>query len=199
MDDIQELLDRNRDWAEQTESDAPGFFARLAEGQAPPYLWIGCSDSRVPATQVTGTNPGELFVHRCVANVVNHSDPNCMSALQYSVLALKVRHVIVCGHYGCGGVLGALQGGTDGAVGTWLKPVEALAAEHSETLSALDESAAARKLCELNVLRSVQAVVRSDTVTTAWQQGQPLSVHGWIFDLEDGRLRSLCEPISAPA
>ena len=199
MDEIQDLLDRYRTWAERLEQDDPGFFSRLAKGQAPAYFWIGCADSRVPATQATGLQLGDLFVHRSVANVVTHSDPNCMSALQYSVLNLRVRHVIVCGHYGCGGVQGAMQGGIGGAVGDWLKPIEDIVEAHKDELDMLDENAAFRRLCELNVLRSVQAVVSSDTAATAWQQGQPLSVHSWIYDLEDGSLNILQEPISAPA
>ena len=199
MSDISKLLDNNRDWVAAVEGESPGFFTQLAAGQAPEYLWIGCADSRVPATQVTGTKPGELFVHRSVANVVELSDPNCMSALQYAVLALKVRHVIVCGHYGCGGVQGALLGGTDGAVADWLRPVVALAQAHAAELDNLDEASAVSKLCELNVQRSVQAVCDSDAVKTAWANGQALSVHAWIFDLASGRLRSLQDPISAPA
>lgn len=199
MDDIQKLLDQNKEWAVRLEQGDSGFFAELAKGQAPEFFWIGCADSRVPATQVTGLGPGELFVHRSVANVVQQSDANCMSALQYAVLALKVRHVIVCGHYSCGGVLGALKGGTDGAVATWLEPVTALATTHADELAGLDEAAAAKRLCELNVLRSVQVVCNSDAVTQAWQQGQALSVHAWVYDLADGRLRVLQDALTSPA
>lgn len=198
MDEIQDLLDRNQAWAEQLEAEEPGIFKRLAKGQSPAFFWIGCADSRVQAAGATGAGPGHVFVHRSVANIVNHTDLNCMSALQFAVLSLKVRHVIVCGHYDCGGVLGALQGNTDGAVSAWLKPVKALAAEHAELLRELDETAAARKLCELNVLRSVRAVCRSDSLAAAWGRGQAVSVHSMILSLDDGRLRSLQEPISAP-
>lgn len=196
--DIQTIFDRNREWAEQLEKGDPGFFARLAERQTPEFLWIGCSDSRVPANKITGLAPGEVFVHRNVANVVSLTDSNCMSAVEYAVQNLQVKHVIVCGHYGCGGVQAALQGGADGTVGDWLQPVQELARTHEDELSALDATAAARRLCELNVLQQVESLCGSGVVRDAWASGQSLTVHAWIYGIEDGLLRSLQEAITAP-
>ncbi|MGI9201716.1 MAG: carbonic anhydrase [Woeseiaceae bacterium] len=198
MDDIKALFDRNRTWAEELDSSDPGFFSRLAEGQTPQFLWIGCSDSRVPANQITGLMPGDVFVHRNVANVVSATDPNCMAAVEYAVLSLQVRHIIVCGHYGCGGVLAALGGYSDGVVGGWLGPIRELAQAHQEDLSKLDDAAAARRLCELNVLHQVKSLCESAAPMEAWAHGQELHVHGWIYGIEDGLLRSLEGPISAP-
>lgn len=196
MDDIQILFDHNREWAAQLEKNDPGFFSRLVDQQAPEYLWIGCSDSRVPANQITGLVPGEVFVHRNVANVVSQSDPNCMSAVEFAIHNLQVKHVIVCGHYGCGGVQAALQGGAEGTVGDWLQPVQALAKTHENELSALDATAAARRLCELNVLHQVESLCGAVTVRDAWASGQALTIHAWIYGIENGLLRSLQEPVT---
>jgi carbonic anhydrase len=196
--EIQSLFDHNREWAAQIEKDDPGFFARLSAQQAPEFLWIGCSDSRVPANQITGLMPGEVFVHRNVANVVLATDPNCMAAVEYAVLSLQVKNIIVCGHYGCGGVLAALEGYSDGVVGSWLGPVRELVQAHQDELSKLDDAAAARLLCELNVLHQVNSLCESAAPREAWARGQELRVHGWIYDIEDGLLRSLSEPVSAP-
>lgn len=198
MAEIQSLFDHNREWAAQIEKDDPGFFARLSAQQAPEFLWIGCSDSRVPANQITGLMPGEVFVHRNVANVVLATDPNCMAAVEYAVLSLQVKNIIVCGHYGCGGVLAALEGYSDGVVGGWLGPVRELVQAHQDELSKLDDAAAARLLCELNVLHQVNSLCESAAPREAWARGQELRVHGWIYDIEDGLLRSLSEPVSAP-
>lgn len=198
MAEIQSLFDHNREWAAQIEKDDPGFFARLSAQQAPEFLWIGCSDSRVPANQITGLMPGEVFVHRNVANVVLATDPNCMAAVEYAVLSLQVKNIIVCGHYGCGGVLAALEGYSDGVVGSWLGPVRELVQAHQDELSKLDDAAAARLLCELNVLHQVNSLCESAAPREAWARGQELRVHGWIYDIEDGLLRSLSEPVSAP-
>lgn len=197
MDDIKALFEHNRDWAEKLDNSDPGFFARLAKRQTPAFLWIGCSDSRVPANQITGLMPGEVFVHRNVANVVSATDPNCMAAVEYAVLSLQVKNIIVCGHYGCGGVQAALDGYSDGVVGGWLGPIRELAQEHQDELSRLDADAAARRLCELNVLHQVNSLCASAAPQEAWTRGQELNVHGWIYGIEDGLLRSLEEPVSA--
>jgi carbonic anhydrase len=197
--DIQLLFDHNREWAARLEKNDPGFFSRLVEQQAPEYLWIGCSDSRVPANVITGLVPGAVFVHRNVANVVSLTDINCMSAVEYAIRSLQVKHVIVCGHYGCGGVQAALEGGAEGTVGDWLKPIQELVKTHESELSALDTTAAARRLCELNVLHQVQSLSNSDAVRGAWTSGQALTIHAWIYGIEDGLLRSLQEPVSAPS
>ena len=199
MKAIQGLLDHNREWAAQIEKDDPGFFGRLAKQQAPEFLWIGCSDSRVPANQITGLMPGEVFVHRNVANVVLQTDLNCMSVVDYAIRALGVKHVIVCGHYGCGGVLAAMAGGTDGAVDHWLSGIRDLYQEHKNELAAMNETAAERRLCELNVLRQARSLCRTSAMRDAWAEGQELTVHAWIYGLENGLLRSLQEPVTAPS
>lgn len=198
MEEIQGLLDHNREWAAQIEKDDPGFFSRLARQQTPEFLWIGCSDSRVPANQITGLMPGEVFVHRNVANVVLQTDLNCMAVVDYAIHNLRVKHVIVCGHYGCGGVLAAMAGNTEGAVDHWLSSIRELHMEHKEELDALDHTGAERRLCELNVLRQARSLCRSSTLQEAWARGQSLAVHAWIYGIEDGLLRSLGEPIAAP-
>ena len=170
----------------------PDFFERLVAQQSPKYLWIGCSDSRVPANEITGLAPGEMFVHRNIANVVVHSDLNCLSVLQYSVDVLKVDHVIVCGHYGCGGVRAALENSRLGLIDNWLRHVQDVLRTHTETmeqLSTLEEQW--RKLCELNVQAQVESVVSTTIVRDAWERGQSLSVHGWIYGIENGILREL--------
>jgi len=196
--EIQELLDHNREWAAQIENEDPGFFGRLAKQQTPEFLWIGCSDSRVPANQITGLMPGEVFVHRNVANVVLQTDLNCMSVVDFAIRNLKVKHVIVCGHYGCGGVLAAMAGNTDGAVDHWLSSIRELYLEHKDELTGLDQVAAERRLCELNVLRQARSLCRTSVMQDAWTSGQQLTVHAWIYGIEDGLLRSLTEPVAAP-
>jgi carbonic anhydrase len=189
---LRQLLANNRDWAERVSSIDPDFFPDLANQQTPRYLWIGCSDSRVPANQIVGLSPGEVFVHRNVANVVAHVDLNCLSVLQYAVEVLAVRHVIVVGHYGCGGVAAALDDTPHGLIDNWLKPIEAIARESAAELASLP-SAQARvdRLCELNVQGQVASVARTTVVEAAWSRGQALGVHGWIYSLEDGLLRDL--------
>lgn len=192
MTELANLLDNNRAWAEGAVRSDPEFFTRLVGQQAPAYLWIGCSDSRVPANQIVGLAPGELFVHRNVANVVVHTDLNCLSVLQFAVDALKVRHVIVTGHYGCGGVRAALRGDRLGLIDNWLCHVRDVARKHEPHLAALpDEEARAERLCELNVLEQVLNVSRTTVVRDAWARGQALSISGWIYSLRDGRLRDL--------
>jgi carbonic anhydrase len=186
-----DLFANNRAWAERLRSSDAEFFARLARQQSPDYLWIGCSDSRVPANEIVGLLPGELFVHRNVANVVVHTDLNCLSVLQYAIDVLHVKHVIVCGHYGCGGVKAALAGTRVGLCDNWLRHVQDVRDEHSARLEGLDESARADRLCELNVIEQVVHVCRTTIVQDAWRRDVPLAVHGWIYGLNDGLLRDL--------
>ena len=189
---LADLFERNRAWADGSIAADPDFFARLLDLQRPELLWIGCSDSRVPANDIVGLAPGELFVHRNVANVVPVTDLNAMAVIEYAVSSLGVRHIIVCGHYRCGGVRAALEGHQAGAVALWLQPLRNLADEHCEDLDALpsDETRWDR-LCELNVAAQVQAVATSEVVQTAWEGGAELAVHGWIYDLADGLLHDL--------
>ncbi|HCZ48230.1 MAG TPA: carbonate dehydratase [Gammaproteobacteria bacterium] len=189
---IQQLLDNNRDWSDGMRASDPEFFPTLAQQQSPHYLWIGCADSRVPANQIVGLLPGELFVHRNVANVVVHSDLNCLSVVQFAVDVLKVEHIIVCGHYGCGGVRAALEDSRLGLVDNWLRHVQDVARRHEGELATLgDIDARHARLCELNVLEQVLNLCGTTTVQDAWLRGGSLSVHGWIYGLDDGRLRDL--------
>jgi carbonic anhydrase len=181
------------------EADTPGFFASLAEQQKPAYLWIGCSDSRVPANQITGLMPGEVFVHRNIANVVLPTDLNCMSVIDYAVSVLSVKHIIVCGHYGCGGVNAAISGGTTGAVDHWLSGIRELWEAHKTDLEKLDEAEASTRLCELNVQQQVGSLARVTAIRNAWERGQTLQLHGWIYGIQDGLLRDLGASISSPA
>ena len=188
----EELFARNRAWAEAMTRRDPEFFSRLRNQQAPQFLWIGCSDSRVPANEIVGLLPGEMFVHRNVANVVVHADVNCLSCLQYAVDVLKVRDVIVCGHYGCGGVLSALRDDRLGLVDNWLRHVQDVRWKHETELDALpDDAARHRRLCELNVVEQVLNVSQTTVVREAWARGQPLELHGWIYDVGDGLLHDL--------
>ena len=189
---LKHLFDKNAQWVRDTLARDPEFFERLSRQQAPDYLWIGCADSRVPANEVVGLMPGELFVHRNVSNVVVHTDLNLLSVLQFAVEVLKVNHIIVCGHYGCGGVKAAYQDAHLGLIDNWLRHIQNVAAEHRDLLGAQpDEKAATDKLCELNVVAQVANVCRTTVVADAWRGGQNLSVHGFIYGLEDGRLRDL--------
>jgi carbonic anhydrase len=189
---LSQLFANNRAWAAEMTRRDPEFFRRLVHQQAPQYLWIGCSDSRVPANEIVGLPPGEMFVHRNVANVVAHTDLNCLAALQYAVEVLRVGHVIVCGHYGCGGVLSALRDESLGLIDNWLCHVQDVRWKHSEQLAALDTEARRHdRLCELNVIEQVINVSRTTIVKDAWVRGQPLAVHGWIYDIHDGLLRDL--------
>jgi carbonic anhydrase len=192
MKDLKRLLDQNRAWAESIKASEPQFFQTLAKQQSPTFLWIGCSDSRVPATQLVGMVPGEMFVHRNVANVVVHTDFNCLSVMQYAVDVLKVNHIIVCGHDGCGGVKAAMENVQFGLIDNWLRHVQDVMDEHKEELAKLeDESERLDRLCELNVIEQVKSVSRTTIVQNAWQRGQELVVHGWIYGLQDGLLRDL--------
>lgn len=198
METLPHLLASNRDWAERILASDPDFFKRLAHQQNPEYLWIGCSDSRVPANQIIGLAPGEVFVHRNVANVVAETDFNVLAVLQYAVDVLKVRHVIVCGHYGCGGVQAALENFRHGMIDNWLAGIRALKREHDGELATLDRQAALDRLCELNVLAQAKHVARTTIVEDAWNRGQELSVHSWIYRLDSGIIRSLAEVIRSP-
>ena len=192
MADLRELLENNRRWAEGIRSQDPDFFERLAAIQTPRILWIGCSDSRVPANQITGQQPGEVFVHRNVANVVVHTDLNCLSAMQFAVDVLGVQHIIVCGHYGCGGVKAALEGQRLGLSDNWLRHVEDVRDAHAAALAALPGSQARwDRLCELNVIEQVLHAAQTTVMRDAWARGQDVTLHGWIYALRDGRLRDL--------
>ncbi len=196
-DDIQQLFDHNREWAAQMEQDDPGFFGRLAKQQKPDFLWIGCSDSRVPANQITGLMPGEVFVHRNVANIVMQTDLNCMSVVDFAIRKLQVRHVIVCGHYGCAGVHAAMDDTVVGAVDHWLSGIRDLWEQHRDDLADLDTAAAEARLCELNVQQQVRSLCGTTVMKEAWSRGQAIDVHGWIYGIEDGLLRVLGDRITS--
>jgi len=191
MSSLAHLFANNRAWSERLRRNDPEFFPRLSRQQRPQYLWIGCADSRVPANEIVGLLPGELFVHRNVANVVVHTDLNCLSVLQYAVDVLRVRHVIVCGHYGCGGVTAALEGARHGLIDNWLRHVADVAETHSAELAPLAGRERLGRLCELNVVEQVANVCRTTIVEDAWAREEDLTVHGLVYDLEDGLLRDL--------
>ena len=197
-ENLDHLFDWNRAWAQQMREVDADYFRKLALAQTPDYLWIGCSDSRVPSEQIAGLLPGEVFVHRNVANLVMHTDINCLSVIQYAVDVLRVRHVMVVGHYGCGGVKAALERARVGLVDLWLRHVVDVYHKHAETLDALAPDRRHDRLCELNVLEQAANVARNTVVQDAWVRGQPLTVHGWIYSLEDGLLRDLGFTASAP-
>ncbi len=195
---IEQLLQNNRDWAESITASDPEFFTNLANQQRPQYLWIGCSDSRVPANQITGLAPGEVFVHRNVANVVAETDFNVLAVLQYAVDVLKVRHIIVCGHYGCGGVVAALENFRHGMIDNWLSGIRSIRRSHRLELDALPPEAAADRLCELNVLEQARHVARTTILEDAWERGQEISIHSWIYRLNSGLITTLAQPITRP-
>jgi len=197
-DSLRHLLEANRLWAERATAQDPRYFERLVDLQAPHYLWIGCSDSRVPANQITGLHPGEVFVHRNVANVVVDTDLNCLSVLQFGVDVLGVRHIIVCGHYGCGGVAAALRGERHGLVDNWLRRIEMVRERHAQRIErAASSGRSADLLCELNVVEQVRNVCQTTVLRDAWQRGREVTVHGWIYRLHDGRLHDLGVSIDA--
>jgi carbonic anhydrase len=191
MRSLTHLFANNRDWAARVRAEQPDFFAKLARPQNPDYLWIGCSDSRVPANDIVGLLPGELFVHRNVANIVVHTDLNCLSVLQFAIDLLKVRHVIVCGHYGCSGVRAALRNERHGLADNWLRHVQDVRDKHQPIRSE-------NSLCELNVIEQVANVCQTTIVQDAWARGQELHVHGWIYGIHDGLLRDLNTTVAAP-
>ncbi len=192
MPDINKLFDYNKSWTEAINAEDPGFFKKLSAQQAPEYLWIGCADSRVPANEIVGLLPGELFVHRNVANAVIHTDLNCLSVIQYAVDVLKVKHIIVCGHYGCGGVQAAMQNQSFGIVDYWLRHLKDLYQKHQSALKLIaDDEKRWDRMCELNVVEQVYNVCHTNIIQGAWERGQELSVHGWIYSIKDGLLRDL--------
>lgn len=196
MSDLESLFAKNQKWANDIKEKDPEFFSTLAKQQAPEYLWIGCSDSRVPANQIVDLAPGELFVHRNVANVVIHTDLNCLTVLNYAVEFLKVKHVMVTGHYGCGGVKAAMENNKLGLIDYWLRNIrDVYYANQGELEAITDETLRLRRLCELNVLQQVDNVARCNIVQNAWARGQELSIHGWAYDIHDGILHKLREPI----
>jgi carbonic anhydrase len=190
-DELDTLLESNRAWAAATEKREPGFFTRLARQQTPKYMWIGCADSRVPANEITGLDPGEVFVHRNVANVVVHSDLNALSTIQFAVEHLKVEHIIVVGHYGCAGVRAALRGTRVGLADNWLRHVQDVRLRHRKRLEHLPETEQEDILCEMNVIEQVGNVALSTVLQDAWARGQSIAVHGWVYGLRDGLLKNL--------
>tara|TARA_R110002049_G_scaffold2750_4_gene21908 strand:+ start:52832 stop:53476 length:645 start_codon:yes stop_codon:yes gene_type:complete len=196
---LPELIDNNRKWAETVSQTDPDFFPKLAKGQTPEFLWIGCADSRVPANQIVGLMPGEVFVHRNIANVVVHSDFNCQSVLEYAVKVLQVKHIIVCGHYGCGGVKAASENHHVGLIDNWLRHIRDVRAKHSQALDMIDDDDdRLNRLCELNVIEQAHNVCHSTVVQEAWDANKPLAVHGWIYGVKDGLLHDLDVTISKP-
>ena len=185
------LLENNRAWAERLCAEDPQFFSRLSTQQSPEYLWIGCSDSRVPANQITGLAPGEVFVHRNVGNLVVHSDLNCLSVMQFAVDVLKVRHIIVVGHYGCGGVSAAIEEKRHGLIDNWLRHIQDVRDKHRALLAATAPELRLDRLCELNVIEQMSNVCQTTLVQDAWERGQELSVSGWVYSLQDGLLREM--------
>ncbi|MCB8748995.1 carbonate dehydratase [Rhodoferax sp. U2-2l] len=188
---LQHLLDNNRVWADRMEQQRPGFFSQLAQQQSPKYLWIGCADSRVPANEITGLDPGEVFVHRNIANVVVHSDLNALSVIQFAVDHLKVEHIMVVGHYGCGGVLATLRGTRVGLADNWLRHVHDVKLRHRRRLDHLSVPEQEDVLCEMNVIEQVGNVALSNVLQDAWARGQKITVHGWCYGLKDGLVKDL--------
>ena len=199
MEQLKQLFDNNRRWVAQLTARDPGFFQKLSHLQQPQYLWIGCADSRVPANEIVGLLPGELFVHRNISNVVAANDVNCLSVLQYAVDVLQVRHVIVCGHYGCGGIEATLQDRKFGLADQWLKNVHEVRTKHWPQLSGMKKVLQFRRLCELNVIEQVVHVTETSIVQNAWARQQRVSIHGWIYGIEDGLLQDLSLCISRPS
>ena len=199
MTTLDELLERNRAWADQVRRDDPGFFKSLSKQQAPKYLWIGCSDSRVPANQILGLAPGEVFVHRNIANIVAHADLNCLSVIQFAVDLLKVEHILVVGHYGCSGVHASLTGARIGLADNWLRHVTDIAQKHATLLDDLElDSVRHARLCELNAIEQVVNVCQTTVLQDAWARGQSVSVHGWVYGLHDGRVRNMGMDVASP-
>jgi carbonic anhydrase len=201
MSNLQHLFESNRRWSENIRKQNPDFFLELSQQQSPAYLWIGCADSRVPANEIVGRLPGELFVHRNIANVVVHTDLNCLSVMQFAVEVLKVRHIIVCGHYGCSGVNAALHRDRIGLADNWLQHVQDVRHKHERRLECVraDGSERCDRLCELNVIEQVRNVCRTTIVRDAWARQQELAVHGWIYGLKDGIVRDLKYTATDPA
>lgn len=193
MNELRELFERNQQWARKIKQSDPDFFQRLSRQQAPEILWIGCSDSRVPANQIISLPPGEVFVHRNIANVVVHTDLNCLSVVQYAVDVLKVKHIIVCGHYGCGGIKASLDGKEHGLIDNWLRHIKDVMRFNKAEFEGLSHSAKVDLLCELNVVEQVKNICNTTIVKKAWKQGMELNIHGWIYNIENGILKDLGE------
>ncbi|MEH6636414.1 MAG: carbonate dehydratase [Halioglobus sp.] len=192
MSKLDDLFEKNREWSQSVHTSDPGFFQKLAAQQSPEYLWIGCSDSRVPANQIVGLLPGEIFVHRNVANIVVHTDFNCLTVLQYAVDVLQVKHVIVVGHYGCGGIRAAYEDADNGLIDNWLRNIKDVQHRHRARIEAIDdEEDRLDLLCELNVMTQVSHVCHTTIAQNAWARGQKLAVHGWVYSLKDGLLKDL--------
>lgn len=191
MPDLNQLLNNNREWSQRAIQGDPSFFERLEAIQRPEYLWIGCSDSRVPANQIVDLAPGELFVHRNIANQVIHTDFNCLSVIQYAIEVLRVKHIVVCGHYGCGGIEASLGHDEYGVVDNWLRHIKDISYAHKKELSSLRGTEKANRLCELNVMTQVQNIARTKAAQYAWGRGQPLGIHGWIYSIHDGLIKDL--------
>jgi carbonic anhydrase len=199
MTTLRKLFDKNRNWAARITARDPQFFKKLSRLQAPDYLWIGCADSRVPANEIVGLLPGEMFVHRNVANMVVHTDLNCLSVMQFAVDVLRVHHIIVVGHYGCGGVRAALQKKRLGLIDNWLRHIQDVHAKHAKSLESLKElSERIDRLCEINVIEQVGNVCKTSIVLDAWERGQNLTVHGWVYGLHDGLIRDLGVSVEGP-
>jgi carbonic anhydrase len=198
MTELSELLRNNREWADGVRREDPQFFERLSQQQAPKFLWIGCSDSRVPANQIMGLAPGEVFVHRNIANVMVHTDLNCMSVIQFAVDVLKVEHILIVGHYGCGGVLAALNGTRVGLADNWIRHVGDVAQKHAALLEQFEPAQRSERLCELNAIEQAENVCLTTVVGDAWARGQSLTVHGWVYSLHDGRVRELGMDVDSP-
>ena len=197
--ELEDLFAHNREWAARMEQERPGFFTSLKSQQSPRYMWIGCSDSRVPANQITGLEPGEVFVHRNVANVVVPTDLNCLSTIQYAVDMLKVEHLMVVGHYGCGGVVAALSGTRVGLADNWLRHIKDVARRHKALIDATPAEHRVSLLCELNVIEQVVNVAQTTVVQDAWARGQSLTLHGWVYGLSDGLIQDLHMTADSPA
>ena len=197
METLKHLFDNNSKWAAEVKKKNPGFFTQLSRQQAPEYLWIGCSDSRVPANEIVKLPPGEVFVHRNIANLVVHTDLNCLSVIQYAVDVLRVKHIIVCGHYGCGGIKAAMENQQHGLIDNWLRHIKDVYRFNAEKLSGLNSDKKLDLLCELNVMEQVINVCNSTIVQNAWEKGAELSVHGWVYSIEDGILKNLQTSISS--
>ena len=197
MSTLKHLFDSNRQWAADVKRENPEFFSQLSKQQAPEYLWIGCSDSRVPANQIVRLPPGEVFVHRNIANIVVHTDLNCLSVIQYAVEVIKVKHIVVCGHYGCGGIKAAMEDQDHGLMDNWLGHIKDVARSHAHKLEGLAYQAKQDLLCELNIIEQVSNVCSSTIVKKAWKSGADLTVHGWVYGINDGIIKDLDTSISS--
>ena len=197
LNTLKHLFERNQTWADEIKKEDPHFFSQLSQQQAPEYLWIGCSDSRVPANQIVNLPPGEIFVHRNIANVVVHTDLNCLSVIQYAVEVLKVKHIMVCGHYGCGGIKAALENSENGLIDNWLGHVKDVSRFNAKKFENLDDKQALDLLCELNVIEQVNNVCNTTIVQNAWKNGAELNVHSWVYSIKNGILKSLAPSVAS--